>query len=355
MRHLELFAGIGGFRTAMNYIQNDLGVINDTIGYSEIDKKASTTYAANYNTVGELVLGDIVSFINDAQRFDNLPHFDILSGGFPCQTFSVMGKQAGFEEERGQMFFRIIDIVHRIQPNFILLENVKNLMNHDNKRTYKKIKEELENEGYIVHEDIFNTMDFGLPQKRNRMIVFARKRHYGDFDFSFDAVKRHFDQLDHEHCSIHLYESTLDILQHEVDSKYYLSDRIKPTILSNGSGNFVSNSDIDQLIARPLTASMHKMHRACQDNYFSDIFIYSHGQERPSENMTKEELANIAIRKLTPQEAFMLQGFPKTFALKAQKAGVSDGALYKQAGNAVSVNTIYAVMHYLISNNIIFE
>lgn len=355
MRHLELFAGVGGFRTAMNHIQQDLGVVNDTIGYSEIDKKASATYNANYDTNGESVLGDIVAFVNDAERFANLPDFDILSGGFPCQTFSVMGNQAGFNEDRGQMFFRIIDIVHRLQPNFILLENVKNLLNHDNKRTYRRIKNELEHENYIVHEDIFNSSAFGLPQKRNRVIVFARKREFGDFDFSFDLVKRHFDGLNHEDCSIDFYDSVLDVLQLEVEGKYYLSERIKPTILSNGSGNFLSDSDIDQLIARPLTASMHKMHRACQDNYYSDIFIRSHGAERPSENLTKEELANIAIRKLTPQEAFMLQGFPHDFALNAQRAGVPNGSLYKQAGNAVSVNTIYAVLHYLISNNIIFE
>ena len=355
MRHLELFAGVGGFRTAMNHIQQDLGVIYDTIGYSEIDKKASATYQANYDTDGEIVLGDIVTFINDARRFANLPHFDILSGGFPCQTFSMMGNQAGFNEERGQMFFRIIDIVHHIQPNFILLENVKNLLNHDNKRTYKRIKEELEHEGYIVHEDIFNSVSFGLPQKRNRVIVFARKREYGDFVFSYDSVKKHFDTLSHENCSIPFYESVLDVLQQEVEQKYYLSEQIKPTILSDGSGKFLSNSDIDQLIARPLTASMHKMHRACQDNYYSDIFIRSRGQERPSESMTKEELKNIAIRKLTPQEAFMLQGFPCDFAQKAQWAGVANGSLYKQAGNAVSINTIYAVLHYLISNNIIFE
>lgn len=355
MRHLELFSGVGGFRMAMNHIQRDLNMIIETIGYSEIDKNATATYKANYTTDGELALGDIVSFINDADRFNNLPNFELLSGGFPCQTFSVMGNQAGFNEDRGQMFFRIMDIIELIQPNFVLLENVKNLLNHDNKRTYKKIKEELEKEGYIVHEDIFNSASFGLPQKRNRVIIFARKREFGEFDFSFDRVLNHFENLKHNNCSINLYDSVLDVLQKEVDCKYYLSDRIKPTILSNGSGRFISNSDIDQLIARPLTASMHKMHRACQDNYYSDIFINSNGKERPSEAMTKEELSKIEIRKLTPQEAFMLQGFPHDFAQNAQNTGVANGSLYKQAGNAVSVNTIYAVLHYLISNNIIFE
>ncbi len=218
---------------------------------------------------------------------------------------------------------------------------------------YARIKSELETENYIVHEDIFNSFEFGLPQIRNRMIIFARKREFGDFGFSFNLVKNTFDKLNLRSCSINTYNSVLDILSKNVDEKYYLSERIKPTILSNGSGKFVSKSDIDQCIARPLTASMHKMHRACQDNYYSDLFIQSNGSNRPSEYLSKEELAKIAIRKLTPQEAFMLQGFPSDFAENAMKAGIANGALYKQAGNAVSVNTIYAILYYLISNHII--
>ena len=95
------------------------------------------------------------------------------------------------------------------------------------------------------------------------------------------------------------------------------------------------------------------MHRACQDNYYSIDYIKSKGRQNPAKHMTKDELAKLPIRKLTPQEAFSLQGFPPEFATKASAAGVSDGALYKQAGNAVSINTIYAVVHYLIANKIL--
>ena len=355
MNHVELFAGIGGFRRAMDLIAHDLDFPIETIAFSEIDNKAIATYNANYDTAGELPMGDIVSFVRNRKAMRELPKYQILSGGFPCQTFSMMGDQEGFEEERGQMFFRIMDLINDRHPRYILLENVKNLMNHDKGNTIAVIRRELENAGYIVKMDVFNSNDYGLPQKRNRVIIFARRRHLGNFEFSSELVRQSFEEMERDACSLHFYDSIIEVLDKKVDAKYYLSERIKPTLLSNGSAGFVSKSEIDQIVARPLTATMHKMHRACQDNYYSDLFIQSDGADRPSERMTKDQLARISIRKLTPKEAFMLQGFPKDFAAKASKANVADGAMYKQAGNAVSVNTIYAALYYLIINRIIRE
>lgn len=353
MNHVELFAGVGGFRQAMDLISKDLGLHIQTVAFSEVDQKAINTYNANYNTKDELAMGDIVAFVKDKNAMKKLPKFDLLSGGFPCQTFSMMGNQEGFDEERGQMFFRIMDMINEKHPRFVLLENVKNLMNHDKGNTISVIKTELENAGYTVKMDVFNSNDFGLPQKRNRTIIFARRKKLSKFEFSSELVKREFDRIKREECSLLIYDSVNEVLEKQVDEKYYLSDRIKPTLLSDGSAGFKSKSEIDQIIARPLTATMHKMHRACQDNYYSDLFIHSKGADRPSERMTKAQLERIPIRKLTPKEAFMLQGFPEDFATKAAKAKVADGAMYKQAGNAVSVNTIYAVLYYLIKNKII--
>lgn len=353
MKHVELFAGVGGFRRAMDLVTLDLEFPIETVAYSEIDSKATLTYNANYDTANELAMGDIVAFVKDKQAMRNLPKYDLLSGGFPCQTFSMMGSQEGFEEERGQMFFRIMDMINSRHPRYVLLENVKNLMKHDGGNTISVIRAELENAGYIVKMDVFNSNDFGLPQKRNRVIIFARRKHLGNFEFSSDRVKEAFIGIDRSKCSLDFYDSTIDVLDKQVDVKYYLSEKIKPTLLSDGSAGFKSKSEIDQTVARPLTATMHKMHRACQDNYFSDLYIQSNGTNRPSERMTKEELARIPIRKLTPKEAFMLQGFPNDFAERASLAKVTDGAMYKQAGNAVSVNTIYAVLYYLITNRII--
>lgn len=348
MKHIELFAGVGGFRMAMQDLQNDFGFSFECQAFSEIDANATKTYKANYNTSDEIEMGDIVSFNSDMSRFDDID-FELLTGGFPCQAFSMMGKQKGFEDDRGTMFFQIEKILRLKQPRYVLLENVKNLITHDKGNTFKEIHRRLVKLGYYVYYDVFNSMDFKLAQKRSRVIIFATTENLGqDFIFKAEHIKELFHSHLSEYQSLSLQDTVLDILAKSVLPKYYLSERIKPTLLADGSKNFVSKSEINQIIARPLTATMHKMHRACQDNYYSDGFILSNN---PTEYLTqifsKEELATQPIRKLTPHEAFALQGFPPQFVDNAQRAKVCDGSLYKQAGNAVSVNVIYAILYYL--------
>lgn len=357
MKHLELFAGIGGFRRALDLLSND-GIMDfSCVGFSEIDAKAKATYKANFDVEGEVDMGDIVAFTSKKSNIEDLPNFNLLTGGFPCQTFSVMGSQLGFGEDRGQMFFRIMDILSVKHPQYVLLENVKNLYNHDSGNTYKRIEKELSDEGYHTYPILLNTCDFSLPQKRNRIFIFATKEDLGS-TFTSEFIAQNIQTCFREYIkntSVISCSTTLDLLSKEVDKKYFLSERIKPTILADGSASFKSKSDINQLIARTLTASMHKMHRACQDNYFSQDFIESNGEINHVLDYTKEQLATLDIRKLTPEEAFMLQGFPAKFAVNGRGAGVSDGALYKQAGNAVSVNVVYAILLYLIKNEIIKE
>lgn len=354
MKHLELFAGIGGFRRAMDLLSKDNVMEFNCVGFSEIDPIAEKTYRANYTIdANEIVIGDIITFTKNKKNIKSLPKFDLLTGGFPCQTFSMMGNKAGFNEDRGQMFFRIMDILRIKKPKYILLENVKNLLNHDKGKTFNRIKIELESIGYKVYSDIFNTANFHLPQTRNRAFIFATKVKVSPtFQFSAKLISEEFEKK-YKETSLQYYSSINEILVQEVDSKYFLSDRIKPTLLSNGSANFKSKSDINMRIARPLTATMHKMHRACQDNYYSQDFIISLGKIDPVKTMSKEELATLPIRKLIPEEAFMLQGFPSEFVEKVRRFGIADGSLYKQAGNAVSVNVVYAILYYLINNKII--
>ena len=148
MNHLELFSGIGGFRRAMELIQQDGLMTISNVGFSEINERAANTYRANYDTSNEIDIGDIVEFTNNILNIKKLPHVDIVTGGFPCQAFSMMGNMMGFEEDRGQMFFRIMDIVKIKKPTYLLLENVKNLLKHDGGRTYLKIIEEIDKAGY---------------------------------------------------------------------------------------------------------------------------------------------------------------------------------------------------------------
>ena len=359
LKHLELFAGIGGFRKAIDLYCEDNDLISECVGFSEIDKYATITYKSNYDTSNEVEIGDIQKFTNSITKIKSLPNFDLLSGGFPCQAFSMMGKQKGFEDKRGNLFYNIIDILIVKKPKYVLLENVRNIKTHDKGRTFKEIIRSLEEDaGYYVTSDIFNSSDFGLPQTRRRAFFFAIRK---DLLSNFNLFR--LDNKTVKAASLHLngstslnkYKNVLDnLLEKQVEEKYYLSNRIKPTILSNGSKNFKSKSEINQLIARPLTATMVKMHRACQDNYYSDEFLkHPHPTEYLKKEISKEEQAKHRIRKLTPLEALKLQGFDKEFFLNASKAGVSNHQLYKQAGNAVSVNTVYSIIHYLFNKNII--
>lgn len=358
LTHLELFAGIGGFRQAIELLGIDFSIKNSCVGFSEIDKYANNTYKANFKIKNEIEIGDIVQFTNDSNKIEKIKDFNILTGGFPCQSFSMMGKQNGFNDPRGNTFYSIINILNvKNKTPYILLENVQRLKTHDKGETLKQIYKSLYDCGFkYIYSDIFNSANFKLAQTRNRIFIFAsRKKLPISFDFSQKSVLENFLNINQK-TSILKQNTTLDVLDKSVDEKYYLSDKIKPTILADGSKKFISKSEINQLIARPLTASMVKLHRACQDNYFSEDFIHS---KKPTQYLkiefSKKELEKQRIRKLTPKEAFALQGFNEIFYLNAQKAGVSEHQMLKQAGNAVSVNTVYAILYHLIIKNKILK
>lgn len=293
MRVASLFCGCGGL---------DMGFVKagyDIVWSNDFDKYALRTY--NLNFKHHAVYGDINKI-----DINEIPEHDVLIGGFPCQPFSMMGKEKGFDDYRGTLFFRVTEIIRNQrdrghQPRIIVLENVRNLMTHDKGRTFAVIKQELEDLGYNVFPAKLNSADYGVPQIRNRVFMVCLM---DDIEYIFPKHQK--------------LEMTLqDVLEQEVDDKYFLSERILKTILSNGTGGYYAKSEIDPTIARPLTATMAKMHRACQDNY-----------------VTQEK----GIRRLTPRECARLQGFPEDFKIE-----VSDAQAYKQFGNAVTVNVSYAI------------
>lgn len=303
MNVVSLFSGIGGL---------DQGFIDagyDVIWANDFDQYAAHTYDKN-NPEGIMHLGDI----NEID-LEDIPAHDILIGGFPCQPFSMMGEQKGFEDTRGTLFFRIAEIInyqieHNRAPRVIVLENVRRLLTHDKKNTFATIKRVLEELGYKVFHAVLNSADYGVPQIRNRLFIVCFRNQ--DIDFEYPKAQN-------------LQMSMHDILDREVDEKFYLSERVKPTILSDGTGGYVAKSEINQSPARPLCATMAKMHRACQDNYYSDDYILGNGDTEH-------------IRKLTPRECARLQGFSDDFVID-----VSNAQAYKQFGNAVTVNVSRAV------------
>lgn len=289
MRILSLFSGCGGL---------DKGFVDagyEVVWANDFDKYAVQTYQANFGD--HIVLGDINKI-----EITDLPAFDMLIGGFPCQPFSMMGEERGFEDARGTLFFRIAEILkYKIEqnekPRVVVLENVRSLKTHNKGKTFKTILSILENDlGYKVFYDILNTADYGIPQTRNRTYIVCFANEAADFSFPE---------------KLPLNSTLQDLLETDVDDKYFLSDRILPTILSDGTGGYKAKSEIDLKIARPLCATMAKMHRACQDNYVTQ---------------------NGRVRRLTPRECARLQGFNDDFVIP-----VSDSQAYKQFGNAVSL------------------
>ena len=314
---VSLFAGIGGIDLGFEFAGFNCIWAND------FDKFACQTYRAN---VGEqIVEGDIRLVKNQ------IPEHDILVGGFPCQPFSTLGKLQGFEDEqnRGTLFFEIMDIVTKHDTKVIVLENVKNITTHDGGRTFARIKKELDDAGYDVNDHILNSQDFGVPQRRNRVFIVAFNRKYfktGTFTYPEKEELR---------------VTTQNLLDENVGEKYFLTKKLEKTILGEGTKGYIVKPTIDLPISKTLTATMHKMHRASQDNYVTDHLNF--------EKNVRDKDNRVPIRKLTPNECRQLQGFPSEWIQV-----VSDCQAYKQFGNAVTVNVAYKVacqvMKYIEEN-----
>lgn len=292
-KFIDLFAGIGGIRTGFQEIFNDEA---EFVFSSEIDKFAQTTYFQNYN---EMPFGDITKI-----EAHEIPPFDILLGGFPCQPFSHAGLKKGFDDTRGTLFFDIARIVKHHLPSVVFLENVKGFRNHDKGNTFQVVKNTLEDLGYKVFTEVLNAKDFGLPQNRERIYIIAFQNN--EIDFKFPSKMMHDVSLG-------------NILETNVDEKYTISDKLwaghqrrKLEHISKGNGFGYSIFNHESKYTSTISARYYK------DG--SEILI-----EQPNKNP----------RKLTPREACRLQGFPENF-----KIVVSDVQAYKQFGNSVAVPVI---------------
>lgn len=296
IKFIDLFCGIGGFRYASDRAFKNLKLKGQCVFSSDIDKFAQESYEANF---GEKPVGDITKIDEK-----DIPDFDLLFGGFPCQAFSICGLQKGFEDTtKGTLFFDIARIIKEKQPKAFVLENVKNLASHNNGKTLSTILSVLRDElGYYVDYKLLNALDFGLPQKRERIIIVGSKKPF-EMDWNFNIQSK---------------KSLEDILEKNVDKKHYASKeitekrkamhtaKVKPAIWhENKSGNISSY---------PYSCALRA---GASYNY-----LLVDGE-----------------RRLTPREMLRLQGFPDDF-----KIVVSDTQTRKQAGNAIPVDMVAQVI-----------
>ena len=297
-RTLDLFAGIGGIRLGFEKAGFETVFAND------FEKTCKNTYDLNFKT-SKLIVEDIRKI-----GIEDLPEFDFLLAGFPCQAFSIAGYRKGFEDKkRGNLFFDIARIIKSKKPRGFLLENVKNLKNHDNGKTFKIILKTLENTGYHIKTKVLNSMEYGgVPQNRERIYIvgFREYKHYKNFEFP-EKIK--------------LKTKITDILGDKIDKKYYyngkpLYEKIKRDVNTQGKiyqwrRKYVRENK--KGLCPTLTANMG-----------------TGGHNVP---IIKDKKG---IRKLTPKECSLLQGFPKSYKLPK----LADSILYKQIGNSVTVTVI---------------
>lgn len=365
----SLFAGVGGvclgFKQAYNKNKKfELKWAN------EIDKFACITYRNNFNhsllegDINKVLKPELLTDVKEKEYYETLHEkilkekIDILLGGFPCQAFSIAGERKGFEDERGNLFCSIIELIKQLdkkhgKPRILFLENVKNLKSHDKGNTYKVIKGALEEQGYIIKEHVLNTMDYSyLPQNRERIYIigFLNKDDADKFDF-FDRVE--------EVKKIRTKEEKVVAIKKIVDYSLTKKDLAKYYYTKDKYPNyFLSEEEYLSLTEDERKAERVNLQEQIDEMYqFYQVRRGMYVRKNKS-NVCPTLTANMGtgghnvplikvndgIRKLTPEETFKLQGFPigNGYELPKEYNGkkIADSHFYKQAGNAVSVPVI---------------
>lgn len=314
---IDLFAGIGGFRIALNKLGGHC------LFSSEIDKYSQQTYQLNF---GDLPEGDITKI-----PANKIPDHDILTAGFPCQAFSVAGRRGGFEDSRGTLFFEIARIIKEKQPKAFFLENVKGLISHNQGKTLRVILEILRNDlNYFVPEpQVINAKDFGVPQNRERIFIVGFRD-----DFEINTFEYPTPILSPTRF-IDVKEKTT------VSVKYYLSEQYLNTLIAhkarhkkkgNGFGyKIIQDHDIANAI---VIGGMGKERNLVIDKRLTDLTPVTRIQGRVNSEY---------VRRMTPREWARLQGFPESF-----KIVVSDAQAYKQFANSVAIPAIEATAKQIV-------
>ena len=301
MRVAGFFTGVGGIE--LGFEQAGFEVIWS----NEIDEKAGITFKANNNT--HIVIDDICN-INSK----SVPDVDVIVGGFPCQAFSIAGYQKGFEDERGEIFFQLARIIKDKMPRIIFIENVKNLLGHDKGNTFKVIRETFESYGYNLKTMILNASEYGnIPQNRERIYIIGF-RNEEDFN-NFRSIE-----------PINLETKVTDIVDYneKVEDKYYYT-----------KDNCSFYDTLENEITRIDT--LYQWRRIYVRENKSNLCPTLTANMGTGGHNVPLVLTKYGIRKLTPKECFLFQGYPKKFVLPKN---IAQSHLYKQVGNSVVVPVI---------------
>lgn len=340
------FSGIGAIEYAFKRLH-----LNCKIQFAgDIDANCKKSYFANYRITDTQWHTDVHDF--NAKPFRG--KIDLFVGGAPCQAFSIVGDQRGFDDTRGTLFREFARIVKECRPKVFIFENVQGLFKHDHGRTWEVIYDTFKDYcGYDIHYQLLNARDYGIPQTRERLycVGFRKKTRflypapislkYRMYDFLEDCRDSPYLITDRNEKILTQDKSHLDKLLRgedeerfndfifpirEVDNKYYLSESVARYVLAGGTKGFKTSTKTDLDIARPLLQTMHKMHRAGVDNYVS--YNTNKGVN--------------GLRKLTPRECFRLMGFKDDF-----QQVVSNTSAYMEAGNSIVVDVLIALLKQL--------
>ncbi len=303
---IDLFAGTGAFTLAFQ----ETNFINIVFSNDNV-KQSEEIYNENFNH--KLTLKNI----NDV-KVEDIPSHDILTGGFPCQPFSIAGLQKGFNDDRSNVFWKILSIIDYHKPKCVILENVKNLISHDKNKTFDIIKNNLETRGYYISYKILNTSDItGIPHHRERIYIVCvkSKKVFDNFNLDFPKIKK---------------KNISDFLETNIPIKYYYTNKSK-------AWNLIKNNIIKK-------NTVYQYRRTYIRENKSDECPTLTANMGTGGNNVPIILDSVGIRKLTPRECFNLQGFPSNYKLP----NISDSNLYKLAGNAVSVPIIKLIANKII-------
>lgn len=319
---IDLFAGIGGFR----YSLSQCGC--ECVFSSEINEACKQVYLKNY---GEMPQGDITKI-----PASDIPDFDILCAGFPCQPFSICGKKKGFDDTRGTLFFDICRIIEEKQPQVVFLENVKHLIMHNKKKTFNTICDKLKGLGYNVSYEILNSKDFGVPQSRERIIIIATKQGFFDFSRIKKLQEHHIrDILDKDGAFEYLSPKGYTILKPE-----FIHPQPKTGLIFCG----YRNKNMWKKGTREGTEHLSRCHRQPNRIYSVDGIHPTLPSQETSGRFWVYDKEIDKVRKLTIRECYRLMGFPDTFMIDN-----SLSAAYNQIGNSVVIPMITEIAKEIIN------